>query len=76
MNEEQFNNLLEKVTPTFSHTNTLMRDAISFKVKLEIALRYLATGDSLKSLEFLYRMPKNYISFCSKTLLQILCFST
>nr|CAH7747429.1 unnamed protein product [Callosobruchus chinensis]CAH7747430.1 unnamed protein product [Callosobruchus chinensis] len=44
-----------------------MRDAISSKVKLEITLRYLATGDSFKSLEFLYRIPKStkYISFCS-----------
>nr|CAH7762083.1 unnamed protein product [Callosobruchus chinensis] len=39
-----------------------MRDAISPKVKLEITLSYLGTGDdSFKSLEFLYRMPKGTI---------------
>nr|CAH7759122.1 unnamed protein product [Callosobruchus chinensis] len=70
MNEEQFNNLLEKVSPTLSDTNTLMRDAISATVKLGITLRYLATGDSFKSLEFLYRMPKSTISrFVSETLI-------
>nr|CAH7724889.1 unnamed protein product [Callosobruchus chinensis] len=62
MKEEQFNNLLEKVTPTLSDTNTLMRDAIFSKVKLEITQRYLATGDSFKSIESPYRMPKSTIS--------------
>nr|CAH7758185.1 unnamed protein product [Callosobruchus chinensis] len=62
MNEEQFNNLLETVSPTLSKTNTQVRDASSSKVELEITSRYLATGDSFKSLEFLYRTPKSAIS--------------
>nr|CAH7738232.1 unnamed protein product [Callosobruchus chinensis] len=70
MNEEKIDNLLEKLTPTLSKTNTLMRDAIFSNVKLEITLRYLATGDSFNSLEFLYRLPKSTISrFVPETLI-------
>nr|CAH7755878.1 unnamed protein product [Callosobruchus chinensis] len=67
MNEEQFNNLFAKVTPTLSKTNTLMQDVIFCKLKLEITLRYLATGDYFKSLEFLYGKPMStiIIPFCS-----------
>ncbi|KAK6172139.1 hypothetical protein SNE40_015867 [Patella caerulea] len=38
-----------------------MRNAISAGEKLAITLRFLASGDSYKSLEFLYRMPRNTI---------------
>nr|CAH7713800.1 unnamed protein product [Callosobruchus chinensis] len=69
MKAEQFNNKMEKVTPTLLKTNTPMREAISSKIKLEITLRYLATGDYFKSLEFLYRMPKSTMSlFVPETL--------
>lgn len=39
-----------------------MREAIPPRNKLEIVLRYLATGDSFASLEALYRVPKPTIS--------------
>lgn len=39
-----------------------MTEAIPAKIKLEITLGYLATGDSFKSLEFLFRVPKSSIS--------------
>jgi len=39
-----------------------MREALPAKVKLEVALRYLATGDSLQSMEYLYRVSKSAIS--------------
>jgi len=42
--------------------DTVMRQAIPAKIKLEITLRYLATGDSLASLQYLYRVPKCTIS--------------
>ncbi|XP_074037262.1 putative nuclease HARBI1 [Leptinotarsa decemlineata] len=39
-----------------------MRQALTPKIKLQVTLRYLATGDSFKSLEYLFRVPKNTIS--------------
>lgn len=39
-----------------------MRKAISLVVKLQVVLRYLASGDSISSLQYLYRVPKNTIS--------------
>ena len=36
--------------------------AVNAKTKLQVTSRYLATGDSFKSLEFLFSVPKNTIS--------------
>lgn len=36
--------------------------AIPVAIKLEVTLRYLATGDSFKSLEYLFRVPESTIS--------------
>ena len=41
--------------------DTVMRPAISSKTKLEV-MRYLATGDSFRSLGLMFRMPHNTIS--------------
>lgn len=62
LNEQQFEYLLEKVTPKISKQDTSMREALSSRIKLEIVLRYMATGDSFKSLEYIYRVPKSTIS--------------
>lgn len=42
--------------------DTAMRMAIPVAIKLEVTLRYLATGDSFKSLEYLFRVPESTIS--------------
>ena len=42
--------------------DTVMRPAISSKTKLEVTLRYLATGDSFRSLGLMFRVPHNTIS--------------
>jgi len=42
--------------------DTQMRMAIPPKTKLEVTLRYLATGDSFKSLEYLFRVLECIIS--------------
>jgi hypothetical protein len=39
--------------------DTKMRMAIPTATKLEITLRYLAIGDSFRTLEYLFRVPKS-----------------
>ncbi|XP_062607230.1 uncharacterized protein LOC134269020 [Saccostrea cucullata] len=52
-----FNELLQCVSPLIQRRDTLMRDAISPAERLALTLRFLATGDSYRSLEYLYRIP-------------------
>jgi hypothetical protein len=53
--------LLRKIKEDIRREETVMRTPLSAKLKLEITLRYLATGESLSSLNFLYRVPKTTI---------------
>jgi hypothetical protein len=62
MTPENVDYLLEKVYPHIVKMDTPCLLAVPPKVKFEVTLRYLATGDSFKSLEFLFRMPKTTIS--------------
>lgn len=62
MSTKHFETLLKYVTPAIEKKNTLMRDALPATIKLQITLRYLASGDSLAFLQYLYRVPKCTIS--------------
>ncbi|CAI6348299.1 unnamed protein product [Macrosiphum euphorbiae] len=62
MNENMFNTLLEMVNYKIQRQNSVMRMALPAKLKLQIACRYLATGDSLATLQYMYRVPKCSIS--------------
>lgn len=62
MSPEQFDILLEKVTPKIKKRDTNFRQAISSEIRLAITLRYLASGDSYRSLMLLFRVPHNTIS--------------
>ena len=53
---EDFAYLLTVITPRIRRQDTYMRDAIIPKDKLIITLRFLASGDSYKSLEYAYRV--------------------
>ncbi|GFW03138.1 putative nuclease HARBI1 [Trichonephila clavipes] len=71
---EQFDELLEMVRGKLSKQDMTMRMAIPVTTKLEITLRYLATGDSFKSLEYLFRVPETTISrFLPHVLTEICC---
>lgn len=51
-----FNHLLELVTPLIQKIDTNMRQSISASERLAVTLRFLATGDSYKSLSVLFRI--------------------
>lgn len=58
----QFDALLLMVDQRVRKRDTKMRMAIPTATKLEITLRYLATGDSFQSLAYLFRVPECTIS--------------
>ena len=63
MDKIDFEELLEKVTPVIQRfQDTWMREAISASERLSITRRFLATGDSYQSLEYLYRIPVSTLS--------------
>jgi hypothetical protein len=58
----QFDALLQMIDGVIKKQDTKMRMSIQTATKLEITLRYLATGDSFKYLEYLFRVPEPKIS--------------
>lgn len=62
MSNDQFNVLLQKVTPAIQRRDTNMRGAIPAKIKLELTLSFLATGNSYRSLSHFFRISKPAIS--------------
>ncbi|XP_073840586.1 uncharacterized protein [Musca autumnalis] len=62
LNKDQFEEILSLVEPKIRKNDTHMRLAISPRTKLAIALRYMATGDSFRSLEFLSRVSRSTIA--------------
>lgn len=62
MTTEQFDNLLEKVSPLIQKADTIMREALPARVKLEITLAYLASGTNFTMLSIFFRVSKSAIS--------------
>ena len=62
MSVEDFNYLLDKVCPRIRKSDTNYREAIPPKIRLLVTLRFLATGDSYKSLMYLFRISESTIS--------------
>ena len=58
----QLDALLQMIDGMIKKQDTKMRMAIQTATKLEIALLYLATGNSFKSSEYLFRVPEPTIS--------------
>ncbi|KAJ8945479.1 hypothetical protein NQ314_009232 [Rhamnusium bicolor] len=63
MTPEKFDELLSIVGPKIQKQSTWFRQPKSARTKLEITLRYLASGDSLTSLQYLYRVPNIQYQF-------------
>lgn len=58
----KFEELLACIKKDIQRKDTIMRNAVPAKLKLELTLRFLATGDSLRSLSYLFRIPVCTIS--------------
>ncbi|KAL4711348.1 hypothetical protein ACJJTC_019189 [Scirpophaga incertulas] len=62
MSYTDFEFLLQKISPMISKQDTDFRDAIPAKFRLAITLRFLASGDSYKSLHYLFKVSVSMIS--------------
>ncbi|CAH1954258.1 unnamed protein product [Acanthoscelides obtectus] len=62
MSFADFEYLLDKISPLISKQDTDFRDAIPAKYRLAITLRFIATGDSYKSLHYLFKVSTQLIS--------------
>jgi hypothetical protein len=56
LNPTDFEYLINLVGPRIRKSNTTFREAISVQDRLAVTLRYLATGDSVTSLQYLFRV--------------------
>ncbi|CAG4936669.1 unnamed protein product [Parnassius apollo] len=56
MTPDSFEELHNLIKPCITKLDTRFRDAISSKERLGLTLRFLATGDTYKTLSFSYRM--------------------
>jgi hypothetical protein len=76
MSHTDFQYLLDKVSPLIAKKDTQLRAAIPPKLRLAITLRFLATGDSYKSLHYLFKVSSEIISrivpVVCKALIQVL----
>lgn len=62
MSPNDFDVLLSKVEPLITKQNTRLRLPIPAKVRLAITLRFLATGDSYRSLHYLFKISSAAIT--------------
>lgn len=62
MSGEDFDFLLELVTPLIQKQDTILRKSISAGGRLALTLRYLATGESFSSLQYLFKISQSSIS--------------
>lgn len=65
----KFDELLQFLTPVIKKPDTKLGREISYRTKLEITLRYITSGDKLKSLQYLFRLShKTIFLFLSEIL--------
>jgi len=62
MSSEDFKKIICLVGPLIYKQNTNMRPAITVQIRLAVTLRFLATGDSYSSLQYLFKISKQIIS--------------
>jgi hypothetical protein len=62
MHSDDYDLRLNLIGPKIARKNTVFREAISVQERLAVTLRFLATGDSYTSLQYLFKFSKQSIS--------------
>ena len=62
LDEDLFNEIVERVRPYLEKKTTWWRDPLEVGLRVAITLRFLATGNSYKSLGYAFRVAANTIS--------------
>ncbi|KAL1277008.1 hypothetical protein QQF64_023681 [Cirrhinus molitorella] len=62
MSPDTFDELLGRVRPLITRADSVMRKAIGSAQRLAICLRYLATGDSFKTIAFSYQVGHSTVT--------------
>ena len=62
MDESQFEYLVEKISAKLTKEDTVMRQCIKPHEMVCVALRYLASGESFRSLQFQFRIGRKTIT--------------
>lgn len=62
MSSSDFEYILQKISPIIAKKDTYWREAIPPKIRLALTLRFLATGDSYRSLHYLFKISSTLIS--------------
>lgn len=62
MTTQDFEHLMSLLDAKVKKINTNMREAITVKERLTLCLRFLGTGDSYTSLQYLFKISKSAIS--------------
>ena len=59
---QKFESLLETISPFIQKCNRVLRDAIPARLRPEIMLHFLATGNSYRTLQHMYLVSKPSLS--------------
>lgn len=73
MSTVDFEFLLNKIGPLITKRDTNMRKAIPIQERFCVALRFFATGDSFKSLSYLFKISPQTVSTCVFDVCNALC---
>lgn len=73
MSAADFEYILQLIEPHIKKKDTSWREAIPAKVRLAVTLRFLATGDSYKSLHFLFKISSQVISLIVPEVCEAIC---